>query len=35
MIATIYGDYEYGVTYYSVDEIVDRLVKGRRVITNI
>ncbi len=35
MITTIYGDYEYGVTYYSVDEIIDRLIKGRRVITNI
>lgn len=35
MITTIYGDYEYGVTYYSVNEILEHLVKGRRVITNI
>lgn len=35
MITTIYGDYEYGVTYYSVEKIVERLVKGGRVITNI
>lgn len=35
MVSTVYGDYDYGLTYFSVKAIVERLSKGGRVITNI
>lgn len=35
MVSTVYGDYDYGLTYFSVKAIVEWLSKGGRVITNI